>query len=645
MNKQTRKTPMALAKEGFLLPAKKTATKNIKVPKQKVKRSEMPALLEKYTELYDFSPTGYFTLDQEGFICELNLSGALLIGKERSALVGKCFADFVKDESGTGFNSFFKKLFEINVKTSCEVLLKNDFNPSMYVYIDGIVVNQGTKCLLVVVDITERRKAEETLKTRDKIFNLSLDLHCITGFDGYFKVLNPSWTRVLGWSAEELLSKPASTFLHPDDHEVSWEIRSAIISNEGVSRFENRFLCKNGSYKQLEWNSFLNAAENTIISIARDITEKKEAEEENRKLAMIASLTINAVILTDSEGYIQWVNKGFERITQYSFEEVIGKKPGDFLQGEETDSQVVQLMRNSIKNKEGFKVEIVNYSKAGDKYWLDIEAVPMLNKQNKLTGFMAIERDITDRKLAGEELLILNEDLNKRATALVVSNNELERFAYVASHDLQEPLRMINGFMQLLSKNFENVLDEKAKQYVRYALDGTERMKHLIKDLLEYSQVGTSEDLFAETNMNSILLEVSKIFETQEDENQPEIHYPLLPVIYANTSQMMQLMQNLVGNAIKYKSSLKPIITISFTEEADNYLFSVADNGIGIEPQHFDKIFNLFHRLHIREEYAGTGIGLAICKKIVEKHGGKIWVGSEPGKGSTFFFTIKKLLK
>jgi len=635
---------MTVSKQKSLLHLIKNTSKNIKVPQQKVKHSKISALLEKYTELYDFSPTGYFTLDQEGFICELNLSGALLIGKERSALVGERFAEFIKGESGVAFSTFFKMLFETNVKTSCEVLLKNDFNPFMYVYIDGIVVNQGTKCLLVVVDITERRKAEAALKSRDKIFNLSLDMHCITGFDGYFKVLNPSWTRVLGWSNEELLSKPATAFLHPDDLEETLQIRSAIITNQGVSRFENRFLCKNGIYKHLEWNSFLNASENTIISIARDITQKKEAEEENRKLAMIASLTINAVILTDAEGYIQWVNKGFERITQYSFEEVIGKKPGDFLQGEETDPEVVQLMRNSIKNKEGFKVEIVNYSKAGDKYWLDIEAVPMLDKQNKLTGFMAIERDITDRKLAGEELLVLNEDLNKRARALVVSNNELERFAYVASHDLQEPLRMVNGFMRLLIKNFENVLDEKATQYVRYALDGSERMKDLIKDLLEYSKVGTNKEVFTETNLNSVLLEVTTIFQKHVHKNQPEIHYPLLPVIYANSTQMLQLMQNLVGNAIKYKSSVKPIITISFTEEADNYLFSVADNGIGIDPQHFDKIFNLFQRLHIKEEYSGTGIGLAICKKIVEKHGGKIWVSSLPGQGSTFYFTIKKQL-
>ncbi|MEO6719056.1 MAG: PAS domain S-box protein, partial [Ferruginibacter sp.] len=291
------------ASESSPAPAAKHESFNDQSLAENEQKNNLP---EKYTELYDFAPTGFFTLGRDASICELNLSGALLLGDEKAALAGKNFAEFVKADTRKTFDSFFKKVFEINVKTSCEVMLVNPFNPLLYVHIEGIVMSKGTKCLLVVADITERHKAEEALQTRDKIFHLSLDMHCIAGFDGYFKVLNPSWTRVLGWATEELMAKPWIEFIHPDDKEVTEQLESAIASRSEMLRFETRFRCSDGIYKRLEWNAFPNPSEKTMISIASDITDKDKAEEkiitERNLLRMLIHNLPDAIYVKDSQG-------------------------------------------------------------------------------------------------------------------------------------------------------------------------------------------------------------------------------------------------------------------------------------------------------------------------------------------------------
>jgi PAS domain S-box-containing protein len=258
---------------------------------------------------------------------------------------------------------------------------------------------------------------------------------------------------------------------------------------------------------------------------------------------------------------------------------------------------------------------------------------------------MVVVNDITLRRQSEIMMQQLNEDLQKRAAELAASNAELERFAYVASHDLQEPLRMVTSFLQLLKKKYEGQLDEKADQYIHYAVDGAERMKTLILDLLEYSRVGSGKDNFTEVNMHEVVDEVNATFRDKIIAAGAVVATTgPLPVIVAERGQMVQLMQNLIGNALKYRSEQPPMIRISAREEPDHWRFAVSDNGIGVDPSFSDKIFIIFQRLHNKSEYSGTGIGLAICKKIVERHGGRIWV--EPGleRGSAFIFSVSKNL-
>jgi len=250
--------------------------------------------------------------------------------------------------------------------------------------------------------------------------------------------------------------------------------------------------------------------------------------------------------------------------------------------------------------------------------------------------------DITERKRYEKQLRHLNVDLAKRAEELAASNAELERFAYVASHDLQEPLRMVSSFLQLLQKRYKGQLDEKADQYIHYAVDGAERMKALIMDLLEYSRVGTAKEGFGEVDTAVVMQEVGDIFRERIIAARATVDIGMLPKVWGDKVQLLQLFQNLLSNALKYHSDRLPVIRVSAKEETGHWLFAVEDNGIGIDAQFFDKIFIIFQRLHNKTDYSGTGIGLAICKKIVERHGGKIWVESRPNEGSTFYFTVSK---
>jgi light-regulated signal transduction histidine kinase (bacteriophytochrome) len=255
------------------------------------------------------------------------------------------------------------------------------------------------------------------------------------------------------------------------------------------------------------------------------------------------------------------------------------------------------------------------------------------NEAGLVEGVFAAARDVTARKQAEKELAW-------RAEELARSNADLQQFAYVASHDLQEPLRMVASYTQLLGKRYRGKLDADADDFIAFAVDGAHRMQVLINDLLAYSRVGSRGREFGSTNSESVLEAAQVNLMAAIEEAHAVISHDPLPTIPVDATQLSQVFQNLIGNALKFHGPEPPRIHVSVQQEAGEWRFSVRDNGIGIEPHDADRIFVIFQRLHAGQEYPGTGIGLAITKKIVERHGGRIWVVSEPGKGSTFTFTI-----
>jgi len=266
---------------------------------------------------------------------------------------------------------------------------------------------------------------------------------------------------------------------------------------------------------------------------------------------------------------------------------------------------------------------------------LDTTISPFLDSMGHVIHAIVQHVDITERKLAEEHLAATMADLER-------SNKDLEQFAYVASHDLQEPLRMVSSYTQLLAERYQGQLDEKALKFINYAVDGATRMQALINDLLIYSRVGTRGKSMELTDAHDLLGQAIKNLIVMIEENRAVITNDELPVVRVDTGQFIQVFQNLINNSIKFRGDDIPLIRVSARDWGQEWVFSVRDNGIGIDQKYADRIFVIFQRLHGRQEYPGNGIGLAMCKKIVERHNGRIWFESEPGKGATFLFTIPK---
>jgi PAS domain S-box-containing protein len=331
--------------------------------------------------------------------------------------------------------------------------------------------------------------------------------------------------------------------------------------------------------------------------------------------------------------FISTNRANLEKIGAATFEEVIGKTDADFFSEEHARQALEDERRIMATGLPIVDLEEKETWPDGRETWVSTTKMPLRDEQGRIVGTFGISKDITQKKLADEEL-------KKKTAELARSNSELEQFAYVASHDLQEPLRMVASYTQLLARRYRGKLDSDAEEFIGYAVEGVTRMQSLINDLLAYSRVGTRPIQENPTRLKDSLEAALSNLRLNIDENEAVITSEELPVVQGDKMQLGQLFQNLIGNAIKFRSESAPRIHISARKESRHWIIGVQDNGIGIDPQYFQRIFVIFQRLHRKKEYPGTGIGLAICKKIAERHGGRIWVESEPGRGSIFYITL-----
>ena len=334
---------------------------------------------------------------------------------------------------------------------------------------------------------------------------------------------------------------------------------------------------------------------------------------------------------------IIYVNEAFSRLTGYSHEEALGRSL-HFLQGENTDPLELDKIRQALELGKSHVGELLNYTKGGMEFWIDINIAPLMNEEGKIVQFAVVQRDITYRKIA-------EADREKLIGELTDSNEELERFAFVCSHDLQEPLRMIRSFSEKLQIHIADDLnnDEKGKKYFRFITDGASRAQALITDILAYSSITSDTQKLQPIDGQGLIDNIRSTLYLALKEGGAHISNDVFPELHGNQTQLYQLFQNLINNAIKYqRSDEAPHVHISVADAGRYWQFSVKDNGIGMEQRHLTKIFDVFQRLHRKSQYAGTGVGLSICKKVVSRHGGTLWVESELGVGSTFHFTLLK---
>jgi PAS domain S-box-containing protein len=372
-------------------------------------------------------------------------------------------------------------------------------------------------------------------------------------------------------------------------------------------------------------------------SLGRAMRESALREQRKRSDAALLehkyALDQHAIVATtDVHGTITYANDMFCAISKYSRDELLGQNHRILNSGHHS-KEFFQQMYHTIANGQVWHGEMRNRAKDGSIYWVDATIVPFLDTTGKPRQYMAIRTDITERKRA-------EQNLARKADELARSNADLEQFAYVASHDLQEPLRMVAAYTQLLAERYRGRLDENADKFIGYASEGALRMQVLIQDLLAFSRTGRRETSNVSVDCNPVLQEVLQTMSSSIEESHAVITHQELPVIWADRTQMAQVFQNLIGNAIKFHREVPPVISIRAEKADQHWLFSVSDNGIGISAEDAGSIFVVFHRLHTRSEYPGNGIGLAICKKIIERGGGKIWVESQAGSGCTFRFTV-----
>jgi len=485
----------------------------------------------------------------------------------------------------------------------------------------------------------ERKKAEEKIQIFANIVESSDDAIITKSFDGTIMSWNNGAERIYGYSFDEITGKSISILESDIFKGETKRLIEKIKEGERIRHYETLRLRKDNSLINVSITLspvFDTSGELVAIStIARDITERKRAEEELKLANMynrsLIEASLDPLVTIGPDGKINDVNYSTELITGYARDELIGTDFSDYFTEPEKAREVYQQVFQDekvfnyaleIKHREGYVTPVL------------YNASVYRDESEEVIGVFAAARDITERKQAEEKLKEIIEELER-------SNYELQQFAYITSHDLQEPLRTIASYTQLIERRYRNKLDDDADEFIDFIVEAAVRMKDMIQGLLYYSRVGTKGGELKSTNTEELLGIVLYNLNAAIKENNVTVTHDKLPVVVADESQLIQLFQNLISNAIKFKKDDEcPIIHISAYEGENEYIFSVADNGIGIEPQYFNRIFEVFKRLHTSVEYEGTGIGLSISKRIIERHGGRMWVESESGNGSTFYFTI-----
>lgn len=608
--------------------------------------------LESYKLALDQSAIIAFT-DSKGVIISVNDNFCKISKYSKQEIIGQTHRII---NSGFHPMEFFKDLWD--TITSGQVWrgeIRNKAKDDSHYWVDTTIVpftgedNKPYQYLAIRFDITSRKLAEErlmsTLREKDIILE-SID-------DGFFTV-DKDWN-ITYWNnrAEILVGKKRSetlgnNFWHTFPNSVETE-----FYKKGIWAMENGEAVQFEEYsprveKWIETNVY--PSENGLSVYFKDITIRKLADEEirlsNERFEKVTEVTNDAIWDWDINKGTLFGGKGFEKI--FGQEEKLSLNADIFWTDKfhSEDKETILKSLNDAIADQTVNSWIYEYRMTNDNDQIKTimnRGMIIRDQKGKAIRMVGAVQDISPQKDYEESLKKLNCELEKRAKELEFSNSELEQFAFIASHDLQEPLRMVSSFMTLLNRKYGHLLDEKAHTYIDFATDGAKRMKKIIQDLLEYSRAGKPESDKEEINLKEMISDYILLRRKLLSENKGEIKFESLPTFWAYKAPLEQTIYNLLDNALKYsKPDISPVITLKVIEEKDHWLFSIQDNGLGIEEEFFDKIFIIFQRLHNREEYSGTGMGLAIVKKNIERWNGKIWLESKKGIGTTFFFTLPK---
>jgi PAS domain S-box-containing protein len=522
-------------------------------------------------------------------------------------------------------------------------------------------------------DLSESTESEAKYRG---LLEAAPDAMVVVNQRGQIVLLNVQAERQFGYRRDELVGLKVKNIIPEGFAErlIADGTRSAADAlaqqiGTGIELWGRR---KDGSQFPIEiMLSPLESAEGILVTAAiRNITVRKAAEEhlaqmEGRYRGLLEAAP-DAMVVVNQGGEIVLLNVQAEKQFGYRRDELIGQKVKNIIPVGFAERLVADATRSeadALAQQIGTGIELLGRRKDGSQFPIEIMLSPLESAEGILVT--AAIRNITVRKDAEEHLAQISAELETQAVSLQKtrdelelrvgertkelavavqelerSNLELKQFAYVASHDLQSPLRSISGFVQLLKLEYEGKLDEQAQDWIRRTVQSIAQMQTLIRDLLSYSRVDARSRPFAQTPFLDIVNDAMSLLDSSIHDSGGQVTVGELPAIMCDRSQMVQLIQNLIGNGLTYHGDLPPHIHVSAERSGKEWTFSVRDDGIGIDPNHYEQIFELFKRLHDQAEYPGTGIGLAVCRRVVERHKGRIWVESDPGQGSTFYFTI-----
>jgi PAS domain S-box-containing protein len=638
--------------EGILVTA---AIRDISV--RRTAETHLAQMEGRYRGLLEAAPDAMVVVNVGGEIVLLNVQAEKTFGYRRDELVGQKVKNIIPE-------GFAERLIADGTRSAAEALAqqigtgieligrrKDGSDFPIELMLSPLESAEGILVTAAIRDISVRKNAETHLAQMEGryrgLLEAAPDAMVVVNQAGEIVLLNVQAEIQFGYRRNELVGQKVKNIIPEGFAErlIADGTRSAAEAlaqqiGTGIELIARR---KNGSEFPIELMlSPLENAEGILVTAAiRDISVRRAAEThlaqmEGRYRGLLEAAP-DAMVVVNVGGEIVLLNVQAEKTFGYRRDELVGQKVKNIIPEGFAERLIADALRSTadaLAQQIGTGIELTGRHKNGSDFPIEIMLSPLESAEGILVT--AAIRDISVRKTAEAHLLKKMDELNR-------SNEELGNFAYIASHDLQEPLRMVASYTQLLSRRYKGKLDAEADEFIAFAVDGASRMQRLIQDLLAYSRVGTKGQELVETSSEEALQQaLLNLRGTIEEKGAVVTHDPL-PTVLADETQLTQLFQNLVGNAIKYQEKTGvPKIHVSVARDGGKqWTFSVKDNGLGIDPQYFEKIFGMFQRLHKREEFAGTGIGLAICKKIAERHGGSISVESQPGQGSTFRFVLE----
>jgi PAS domain S-box-containing protein len=608
----------------------------------------------KYRGLMEAAPDAMVVVNQGGEIVLLNVQAEKQFGYRRDELLGQKVTNIIPE-------GFAERLIADDLRSSEDALAqqigtgielnarrKDGSEFPIEIMLSPLQSPEGTLVTAAIRDISVRKNAEKVLAQMEGkyagLLEAAPDAMVVVNQGGEIVLLNLQAEKQFGYRRDELLGQRVTNIIPEGFAErlVADDLRSAedALAQEIGTGIELTGQRKDRSEFPIELMlSPLDSTEGTLVTAAiRDITVRRNAEKhlaqmEGRYRGLLEAAP-DAMVVVNQGGEIVLLNLQAEKQFGYRRNELLGQKVKNIIPDGFAERLIADGLRSAddaLAQQIGTGIELSGRRKDRTEFPIELMLSPLGGAEGILVT--AAIRDISVRKAAEADLLHKVEELNR-------SNEELGQFAYIASHDLQEPLRMVASYTQLLSRRYKGKLDADADEFIAFAVDGATRMQRLIQDLLAYSRVGTKGRELVNTSSEDALRQALSNLRGAIEESGALVTHDPLPEVMADETQLVQLFQNLVGNAIKYQNRGIPKIHIGALNGGKQYRFAVRDNGLGIDPQYFERIFGMFQRLHKREEFSGTGIGLAICKKIVERHGGQISVESQPGIGSVFSFAL-----